>query len=55
VCFTAREAAGALGIRHSLRPLIFKGESFTHHSGASRREMADAYLKIVPIRDFLGG
>jgi len=44
VCFVffAREAAGALGTRHSLRPLfsgpsVFLGEWFMHDSGASRR------------------
>src|SRR5260370_8952818 len=43
VCFTspfAREAAGALGTRHSPRPL----RTVQRHSGASRREIADAHL-----------
>jgi hypothetical protein len=41
VCFvsqTAREAAGALSVRHSLRPLILWGEEFMQTSGAPRRE-----------------
>jgi hypothetical protein len=32
--FFAREAAGALDARHSLRPLISKGGLFMHNSGA---------------------
>jgi len=40
--YFAREAAGALSARHSLRPQL--GESFTHHSGASRRGIAGAHL-----------
>src|ERR1700738_529151 len=42
----AHEAAGAAGTRHSPRPLL--GETFLHGSGASRREIADAYLKLAP-------
>jgi hypothetical protein len=38
----AREAAGAAGTRHSLRPL-FLGEWFLQTSGASRRENADTH------------
>src|SRR5712691_4166110 len=38
----AREAAGAAGSRHSLRPL-FLGERFCKNSGPSRRGNADAY------------
>jgi len=47
VCFVyfAREAAGALSARHSLRPQL--GESFTHHSGASRRGIAGAHLLLA--------
>jgi hypothetical protein len=37
-----REAAGALGTRHSPRPLL--GGRFMQGSGASRRENADARL-----------
>jgi hypothetical protein len=40
----AREAAGAFGTRHSPRPLFFRGESFMHDSGASRRGNAESYL-----------
>jgi hypothetical protein len=42
--YFACEAAGALGIRHSPRPLL--GERFMHNSGASRREVADSHLKL---------
>src|SRR6266436_9194489 len=49
VCFIhfAREAAGALGTRHSPRPL-FQGEAkqFLQNSGASRREIAELYLNL---------
>src|SRR6202140_4125090 len=41
--FSAREAAGALGARHSPRPHL--GGRETHNSGASRRGNAGAYLK----------
>ena len=43
VCYqhTAQEAAGASGTRHSPRPRL--GGRFLHHSGALRREIADAY------------
>src|SRR4051795_2611019 len=37
----ARETAGALGARHSPRPLSLS-ETFMHHSGAPRREMRSA-------------
>jgi hypothetical protein len=49
VCFTffAREAAGALGTRHSLRPLFSWAKRFMHDSGASRREIAESYLKLT--------
>jgi hypothetical protein len=49
VCFyfIAREAAGAAGARHSLRLLNFRGERFTHNSGASRRETAKVRLKLA--------
>ncbi len=40
----AREAAGALGIRHSLRPLFSQGERFCKNSGASRRGIAGLCL-----------
>jgi hypothetical protein len=37
-----------LGTRHSLRPLNFRGESFLHHSDASRREIAEVFVKFEP-------
>jgi hypothetical protein len=40
----ARETAGALGARHSPRPLSL-GETFMHHSGASRGEKAEACVR----------
>ncbi len=42
VCFSyfAREAAGAAGTRHSLRPLLLR-DIVLQSSGASRRESAD--------------
>src|SRR6266566_2480192 len=46
LCYFAREAAGALGTRYSLRPLLSGAEGFMHSSGASRREIASAYLKL---------
>jgi hypothetical protein len=47
VCFLhfAREAAGAAGIRLSLRPLFSMAQKFSHHSGASRREIAKLRLQ----------
>jgi hypothetical protein len=46
VCFfIARETAGASSARHSLRPQL--GESFTHHSGASRRGNAKPYPQTM--------
>jgi hypothetical protein len=38
----ARKPAGAFGIRHSLRPLDFRGPRLMHHSGISCRGNADA-------------
>src|SRR5712675_750001 len=43
--YFACEAAGASCARHSLRPQL--GESFTHHSGASRRGIAGAHLLLA--------
>jgi hypothetical protein len=37
----AHAAAGALGTRSSLRPLIYQGHIFMHSSGESRREDAE--------------
>ena len=44
VCFLhfAHEAAGAMGTRHSPRPLL--GGSFMHNSGVSRRGNAEALM-----------
>ena len=36
----AHAAAGALGTRPSLRPLISRGQEFKHHPGASARGIA---------------
>ena len=43
----AHEAAGALGTRHSLRPL-FSRDIVWQSSGASRRETAESYLELEP-------
>src|ERR1700719_2790468 len=43
--FITHEAAGALGTRHSPRPL--SGGRFLQNSGASRRENAESYLSFV--------
>src|SRR5882724_3012585 len=43
----AHEIAGAARIRHSLRPLIGEGGEFSHNSGASRREISDAYPTVI--------
>jgi SnoaL-like domain len=51
VCFflSAREAAGALGTRLSLRPLLSRANGSCKTSGASRRGIAEPYLKIVVV------
>jgi hypothetical protein len=43
---TAHEAAGALGTRHSLRPLIYWANGFCKASGDQRREIAESYFEI---------
>src|SRR5437764_12184878 len=43
----ARETAGALGTRHSPRPLLFRGGKFLHNSGASRRENAEVCVRTT--------
>jgi hypothetical protein len=48
--YFAREAAGALGTRHSLRPLFSWAKRFMHDSGASRREIAESYLELTSLR-----
>src|SRR6266480_6134462 len=42
----AREASGASSARHSLRPLFCWANGFCKNSGASRREMAELYVKL---------
>ena len=51
MCFLhfAREAAGALGARHSPRPLL--GERFMHDSGVSRRGIADLRVVVIARSD----
>jgi hypothetical protein len=49
----AHETAGAARIRHSLRPLIFEGESYLQTSGASRREIAKVCLELPSLRGAL--
>jgi hypothetical protein len=44
----AREAAGAAGTRHSLRPLFCWAKCFCKTSGASRRGNAEIYVKFEP-------
>jgi hypothetical protein len=46
VFFSTREAAGALGARHSLRPLISEGGTFKQTSGASRGEIAKVCAEL---------
>jgi hypothetical protein len=42
--YFAREAAGALSARHSLRPLLLgAAKQFLQTSGESRREIAESY------------
>jgi hypothetical protein len=52
VCFflSAREAAGALGTRHSLRPLFFWANGFCKTSGAFAprdRGLAFEFLPVI--------
>src|SRR5438034_1863310 len=42
----AREATGASSARHSLRPRFPGAKGFMHDSGASRREIEHAHLKL---------
>jgi hypothetical protein len=44
--FSTREAAGASGARHSLRPLFPEGGTSRQNSGASRREIAAVYAEL---------
>jgi hypothetical protein len=45
--FTARQAAGALGTRLSLRPLYLSRDTVLHNSGKSRREIVKLRLPAV--------
>ena len=47
VFYTTREAAGASGARHSLRPLIREGGTFPANLGAMRREIAKLCLQMT--------
>src|SRR5882757_3816359 len=47
VLYPTRAAAGALGARHSLRPLISWAKWFMHNSGASRREIEELCLVLA--------
>jgi hypothetical protein len=42
-------AAGASGARHSLRPLISRGQKFLNNLGASRREIAKVHLEFLDV------
>jgi len=47
-CFYfAHKAAGALSARHSLRPLIFRGEGLVHNPGALRRGIVSACFAVI--------
>src|SRR6202035_5105380 len=46
----AREAAGAAGTRHSLRPLISLGGGCLKNPDASRRGIAESRLGLPPLR-----
>jgi hypothetical protein len=45
----ARETAGAARTRSSLRPLISWGGDFMHASDATRREIVELHLLILPL------
>ena len=45
--FVAQGAAGAVGTRLSLRPLLSEGANFLHTSGAVRREKAESYSSVI--------
>jgi hypothetical protein len=47
--YFAREAAGAAGTRHSLRPHL--GEKDLQNSGASRRGKVEVYLVVIARSD----
>src|ERR1700716_1402014 len=49
VCFLlCTRGCGCIGARHSPTPSVFRGERFTHTSGASRRENAKVRLCVSP-------
>jgi hypothetical protein len=45
--FIAREAAGASSARHSLRPLIYPGQSLEQNSRGLRGEIAGVYPRAA--------
>jgi hypothetical protein len=45
--YFAREAAGAMGARHSLRPLISEGGRLSAKLGHTRREIAEACVDVA--------
>jgi hypothetical protein len=47
VYYTPRAAAGALGARHSLRPLTIEGRRFQQDSDVSSREIAKLCLVVI--------
>src|SRR6202158_1990787 len=51
VCYLhfAHEAAGAAGTRPSPRPLFFKGASFMHKAGGTRRGSANSYAHAARV------
>jgi hypothetical protein len=55
VCFfVAHAAAGALRTRHSLRPIISRGQEFRHYPGGSRRGNAESHSSLVMPRFMRG-
>ena len=49
--YFACEAAGALGARHSLRPLIFQGQDFKAKLARGRGEIAKSCLDVIARSD----
>src|ERR1700676_3770939 len=45
--YFAREAAGASGARHTLRPLMAEGGKFLANSGVSGREIVESHLGVI--------
>ena len=52
VCYlhTAHEATGASGARHSLRPLIFRGQEISAKLAQNMRRDREAMSGMVPFR-----